>query len=95
MKHCIIVKWNDKVKDKGEYYKKAVDAFRGVTAIEGVNGYEVYKSNSTRSNRFDIMIEIDCSKEGLENYDVCQLHQDWKKNFTEFFESKTIFDYDR
>lgn len=95
MKHCIIVKWNDKVKDKDEYYKKAALAFKDVVKIDGVNGYEVYKSNSSRSNRYDIMIEIDCTEEGLNTYDGCQLHLDWKKNFTEYFEAKTIFDYDR
>lgn len=95
MKHCIIVKWNEKVTDKDEFYKKAVEAFSGVENIEGVFGYRVYKSNSNRANRFDIMIEIDCIEEGLKNYDGCKLHTDWKNNFTEYFQSKTIFDYDR
>lgn len=95
MKHCIIVKWNNKVKDKDEYYKKVVDAFSKITDIEGINGFEVYKSCSKRENRYDVMIEIDCTQEGLNNYDLSKLHIDWKNNFTEYFEAKTIFDYNK
>ena len=94
MKHYVIVKWNETVTDKNEYYKKACDAFAKVVEIDGVLGLNVYKNCNDKPNRFDVMIEIECTNEGLENYDVSQLHQDWKANFTQYMETKTIFDHD-
>lgn len=92
MKHYVIVKWNEKVQDKNEYYKKACEAFAGVTKIPGVTGLDVCQNCNDRSGRFDIMVEIECTEEGLENYDVSKLHQDWKANYTKYIKSKTIFD---
>lgn len=94
MKHYIIVKWNEKVTDKADYYLKACEAFRAVTDIDGVTNLNVFKSNSDKSNRFDVMIEIECSKEGLANYDVSDLHKSWKENYTSYIEKKAIFDRD-
>jgi len=94
MKHFIIIKWNEKVADKAAYYEKACEAFRDVTKIEGVTGLQVYKSNSERANRYDVMIEIECTEEGLKNYDVSELHKAWKENYSEYFGGKAIFDHD-
>lgn len=94
MKHCIIVKWNEQVADKNLYFEKACDAFKDVIKIEGVSGLKVYQSNSDRANRADVMIEIECSKEGLENYDASDLHKAWKENFGDLIASKSIFDYE-
>lgn len=94
MKHYIVVKWNEKVSDKNEYYLKACEAFRAVTDIEGVSNLNVYRSNSDKSNRFDVMIEIECTPEGLANYDVSTLHSSWKENYSSFIEKKAIFDRD-
>lgn len=94
MKHYIIVKWNDKVQDKGDFYNKAFEAFRKVTDIDGVDGLQVFRSNSERSNRYDVMIQISCSEEGLRNYDVSDLHKAWKDNYSQFIEKKAIFDHD-
>lgn len=65
MKHYIIVKWNEKVTDKSLYYKRACDAFDDVTKIAGVTALKIYQSNSDRANRADLMIEIECTKDGL------------------------------
>lgn len=94
MKHYIIVKWNEKVLDKDEYYSKACEAFGKVTDIDGVSGLNVYKSNSGRANRYDVMVEMSCTEEGLGNYDVSDLHKDWKANYEPFIERKAIFDRD-
>lgn len=94
MKHYIIVKWNEKVTDKSLYYKRACDAFNYVTKIAGVTALKIYQSNSDRANRADLMIEIECTKEGLANYDVSDLHKEWKKNFSEYIGEKTIFDHE-
>ncbi|MDO4500430.1 MAG: Dabb family protein [Erysipelotrichaceae bacterium] len=94
MKHYIIVKWNDEVTDKELFYNKAYEAFKNVTDIDEVTGLNVYKNNSDRSNRYDVMIEIECSKQGLLNYDVSTLHKEWKDNYSKYIASKAIFDHD-
>lgn len=94
MKHCIIIKWNDKVADKDLYFEKSAKAFSDVTKLAGVTELKMYKSNSKRDNRADLMIKIECTKEGLENYDVSELHQAFKKMCEGLIAQKTIFDYE-
>ena len=94
MKHYIIVKWNDTIPSKEEMYLKVQEAFKDVVKIDGVEKFEIYKSNSDKENRYDVMIEITCSKEGLQNYDVSKLHQDWKDNYSRYIKTKAIFDHD-
>ncbi len=94
MKHYIIVKWNELVLNKEEFYEYAYEAFKDVTKIEGVNGLNVFKSNSDRGNRYDVMIEIDCTLDGLSNYDKSELHKRWKDNYSKYILSKAIFDRD-
>lgn len=92
MKHFIIVKWNEKVTDKNAFAKRADEIYAMSPQIPGVNGYTVKKSNSDRANRFDLMIEMDLTPEGLENYDRSEMHRLWKEEMGEFFGSKAIFD---
>lgn len=94
MKHLITVKWNEKVSDKEQFYLNACKAFEKVTEIDGVSGLNVFKSNSERPNRYDVMIEIECSQAGLENYDGSALHKSWKETYGQFIEKKAIFDHD-
>ena len=92
MEHYIIVKWNEDITDKDEMYQKAKDAFKDVVNIDGVEKLDVYKSNTEKENRYDVMIKITCSKDGLAKYDASKLHQDWKNNFNQYIKLKTIFD---
>ena len=62
--------------------------------IDGVNGVTVHKSNSDRENRYSLMIEMDMTKEGLELYDVCDAHKQWKADYGHLIENKAIFDCD-
>ena len=94
MKHLIIVKWNDKVKDKKEMISKVHEAFKEVTSIDGVDGVKIIESCSNKANRSDIIIKIDCSGLGLINYDASDLHKAWKENFSEYIASKAIFDFE-
>lgn len=92
MLHHIIVKWNEKVADKEEYALKAEEAFAGSTKIPGVSAVEVIRSNSERANRYDLMIRMTMTPEGLANYDVSDMHKAWKENYGPFIGSKAIFD---
>ena len=94
MKHYIIVKWNDKVTDKAAFAARADEIYSASLQIPGVESYKIVRSNSDRQNRFDLMIEMTLSEEGLKNYDSSAMHRLWKSEMGEFFEAKTIFDCD-
>lgn len=94
MKHYIIVKWNELVQDKKAMLEMVKDTFKDVVYIDGVNNVEVFENNSDRANRFDVMIKIECSKEGLEKYDVSDLHKNWKIKADKYLLNKAIFDCD-
>lgn len=94
MKHYIIVKWNEKVTDKAAFAKRAEEIYAACTQIDGVEAYRVIKSNSDRKNRFDLMIEMTLTAQGLANYDASEMHRLWKSEMSEYFEAKAIFDCD-
>lgn len=92
MLHHILVKWNDKVTDKQNMVSLAAEAFADAERIPGVTRCEIIPSCSSRVNRYDLMIRLTMTQEGLEAYDASEMHKAWKKNFSEFMESKCIFD---
>lgn len=92
MLHHILVKWNETVTDKSAMIPRVQEAFSDSVHIPGVAGYEVIPSCSDRANRYDVMIRMDLTPEGLKNYDVSPMHVAWKANFTCYMASKAIFD---
>ena len=92
MKHYIIVKWNELVTDKAAMAERAEGAFAGVTALPGVTDCRVIRSCSSRPNRFDLVIAMEMTEEGLACYDASELHKRWKADFTQYFASKAVFD---
>ena len=93
MRHFIIVKFNDSVNVK-ELADPIKNLFDESLKIDGVEKVEVHVSNSDRSNRHDLMIEMTLTKEGLELYDISEMHKKWKAQYGEYIVSKTIFDCD-
>lgn len=91
MKHFIIVKFNNSVKiqDIVEPIKKL---FSNALDINGVSKIEVYTSNSDKSNRHDIMIEMLLTKGALEVFDNSETHRHWKAEYDKYIMDKTIFD---
>lgn len=93
MKHCIIVKFKDH-----EHWRDQIPAitahFAPATDIAGVSGVQVRVSNSTRENRYHLMIELTMTADALPLWDKCDIHHKWKEQWGEQLESKTIFDYD-
>ena len=91
MKHYIIVKfksdinWKGKVSDIEKIFKPSLN-------IEGVNSFNILKSNSDKDNRYDIMIKMDLSEQGLLNFDSSEVHSLWKSEFGDLIFNKVIFD---
>ena len=91
MKHYIIVKFSndydylDKLEEIQELCNKSL-------SIDGINKVEIYKSNSKLANRYDLMIKMDLTSEGLVDFDNSWIHEKWKNDYGKFIQSKTIFD---
>ncbi len=93
MKHYIIVKFNS------DYdYKKEIDNIKKLfdesLKLEGINKIDIYKSNSERTNRHDLMIKMELTEQGLIDFDNSWIHKKWKEDYGEYIETKTIFDCD-
>lgn len=93
MKHYIIVKFNSNYD-----YKKEIEninkLFNEALKIEGVNKIDIYKSNSDRTNRHDLMIKMELTEQGLIDFDNSWIHKKWKEDYGKYIETKTIFDCD-
>lgn len=93
MKHYIIAKFKDR--DDTERLLPEIKAlFQKTLDLEGVESVIIHKSNSTRDNRYSIMIEMNLSHEGLEAFDASDVHKEWKAAYGDRLESKAIFDCD-
>lgn len=93
IKHYIIVKFKENV-DKNSLIQPIKNIFNETLKIDGVKNVDVKVSNSTLANRYDIMIEMHLTKEGLYNYDNSALHKKWKNEYGNYIMNKTIFDCD-
>ena len=93
MKHFIIAKFKDR-SDTEKYLPDIKSLFQKALDLKGVESVVIHKSNSTRDNRYSIMIEMNLSHEGLEEFDASQVHKDWKDIYGDKLESKAIFDCD-
>ena len=91
MKHYIIVKFNEDY----NYLKQLEDIqklFNEALTIDGVDRIDIYKSNSNRANRYDLMIKMDLTNEALIDFDNSLIHAKWKSEYGKYIQSKTIFD---
>ena len=91
MKHYIIAKFKDR-EDTERLLPEIKALFQKAQDLKGVEGVIIHKSNSTRDNRYSIMIEMNLSPEGLENFDASEVHKEWKATYGDRLESKAIFD---
>lgn len=91
MQHYIIVKFNEGT-NKKELLEPITKIFRETLKIDGVKNVDIFPSCSQRENRYDLMIKMEVTKEGLENYDASSLHKQWKEEFGKYILNKTIFD---
>jgi hypothetical protein len=95
MKHCIIVKWNDKVTDKcavAEEVKKLYDPVP--QTVEGVKYIDFLRNCIDRPNRYDLAIVIHMDSDALPRWDESEIHKRWKSEYGDLIASKTIFDFE-
>lgn len=93
MKHYIIVKFKNKV-NIGELVEPIKKLFNNALEIEGISNIEVYRTNTDLSNRYHLMIEMTLSEKALIEFDNSQIHKQWKTEYGNLIEDKTIFDCD-
>ena len=93
MKHYIIVKFNEEYDYKKEL-ENIKELFNESLKLNGVNKVEISISNSDRSNRHDLMIMMELTKDGLLEFDNSWIHAKWKNDYGKYISSKTIFDCD-
>ena len=91
MKHYIIVKFKEDFNYR-EHIADITGIFKETLIIPGINAAQVKTSNSSRPNRWHIMIEINMDKGALEAYDTSAPHHLWKDKYGAYIESKAIFD---
>ncbi len=94
MKHYIIVKYTPEVTKelKQQLLEPIRELFSHLYEIEGITSVEVCPNCVDRSNRYDLMIEIEMEKDALPIYDESQWHHMWKQQYSKYIEKKTIFD---
>lgn len=91
MQHYIIVKFKEGI-NKEVLLDPITKIFQETLKIDGVKKVNIYPSCSQRENRYDLMIKMEVTKKGLENYDVSSLHKEWKEKYGSYILNKTIFD---
>lgn len=94
MKHYIIVKFIPEVtkEKKAEMLPEIKALFDNTVSLDGVEKVEVYPNVTDRPNRYDLMIEIEMTPEALPLYDECEWHKQWKADYGNLIEKKTIID---
>ena len=91
MKHYIIAKFKDR-NDTTRFLPEITKLFDQTLALDGVERVDIHPSNSTRENRYSLMIEITLTPEGLNAFDASDVHRIWKETYGDRLESKAIFD---
>ncbi len=91
MRHFIVVKWKEGT-DKEAQTEPVRELFEKTLSIPGVRAVRVSPCCIARSNRYDLMIEIDMEKDALPAYDESVPHKEWKSGYGDLIETKTIFD---
>ena len=92
MKHYIIVKYKQDVKNKAELLESIRALYADAARIPGVMGAQVFPNCTDRENRYDLMIVVDMEKNALNNWDESATHHIWKDQFGQYIDKKTIFD---
>ena len=91
MKHYILAKWNEDC-DKESLLQPVREIFEETLNIPGVHAVEVKPCCIDRSNRYDLMVEIDMDRDALPLYDKSAPHRKWKERYGSMLFSKAIFD---
>lgn len=91
MRHYIIIKFKDKVNAR-EHLESIKSIFDKALSIDGVENIEIYASNSDETNRADLMIKMTLSHIALMDFEESDIHKQWKDEYRNLIDYKTIFD---
>ena len=91
MKHFIIVKFKKEYNYKDKF-NNIKDLFNEAMVIPEIKDIIIHKSNSSKDNRHDLMIEMILTMNGLQDFDNSEVHRKWKEIYGKHIENKTIFD---
>lgn len=92
MKHYIIVKFSEAVKEKEVLYPELEVLFKKAEKIEGIHQVSFYPSVIDLPDRYDIMILMEMEREALPLFDASNIHRNWKTKYGSLLAAKTIFD---
>lgn len=93
MNHIIVVKFKENIINKDDLFEQIKILFEKSVKIEGVYKVKIHKNIIEFPNRYDLMIDIKMEKESLEIFDNSEIHHIWKKKYSDYINSKIIFDY--
>lgn len=93
MKHNILVKFKKEI-DYNSLIPEIKNLFDGLKEIEGINDINIKTNCINKENRYHLLIQIDMNKEVLPMYDESAVHKKWKQDYSEYIESKAIFDFE-
>ena len=68
--------------------------FHELTDIEGIYSVTIKQNCINRENRYHLLIQIDMDIDTLSIYDESNVHKQWKKQYSEYIETKAILDYE-
>lgn len=92
MKHYIIVKYKDSVRERKILYHEISELFSRAAQLEGVTSISLSPAVLVSEKRYDLMICIDMEKEALDAFDQSDIHRLWKENYSQYIAHKAIFD---
>ena len=92
MRHMILVKLKQDAPDAARFAREIEPLFRRALLIDGVQRVKVTPACITAANRSDVLIEMELTPEGLWRFDASDIHAEWKRRYSYWLESKTVFD---
>jgi len=94
MKHLVMVKWNETVKDKDAMAAEVLELFQKAKQHPEIQGIEHIKNAVPLPNRWDSLFIIYLKKEDIQVWIDCKPHQIWKKDYNKFVDKKAVFDWE-
>lgn len=94
MQHCILVKWTAEAGDRDALAKEAEAIFAEAVRDGFATALKIRRNVVDRPNRYDLLLELEMTKEMLPAYDASEAHRRWKELFGPKIQQKAIFDFE-
>ena len=92
MRHCILVKYNQEVKDRAAFAQEALQVFAPLKDMPGIHAVTATECLPLADNRYDLLIEIYMERDALPSYNESAPHKLWKRDYAKYIDKKAIFD---